>query len=117
MTNKHQERLIQEARQKLELGFYVNNLYALAKLFNDMSVSTGWRSAAFILSEVAITIANTWDDRPLPTSEATAVERKMRPLFLAVLDTIERNASLEEVITSLDQLVLALQALDNKISS
>jgi hypothetical protein len=112
MDENEATKLIQDAREKLELGFYIKNLDDLAKIFQKMSVTTKWATACFVLSEIAFDIARSWDDRPLPTSEAVAVDKEMRPLIINVLDAMEKDVSIEVLSTALDQVVLKVQSLD-----
>ena len=112
MDKNEEINLIQEARKKLELGFYIKNLDDLARLFQKMSVTTKWSTACFVLSEIAFDIARSWDDRPLPTSEAIAVDKEMRPAIISVLDAMEQDASVEFLGKALDQVVLKVQSLD-----
>ena len=100
------------ARQKLKKGFYSNNLSDLAKHFREMSISTKWHSVCFILYEACLAIVRNWDERPVTVQEAKKVETILSPAFFAVLDTIELNPSPKNLLASMDELVLALQALE-----
>jgi hypothetical protein len=108
MENNSQ--LIQQARQKLDLGLYVENLRNLANLFRQMALSTEWASACFVLSEVADSMATRWEGMPIEVSEARAIEERLRPLFLEALSLMEAtdNQMLPKV---LDRIVVALLKL------
>jgi len=104
---------IQHARDRLDKGFYVNNLYELAKVFGQMSSSTKWpATACFALRQIALIIAYDWDGRPLPTAEAQSVDAQLRPLFSEVLSLMAEDTDVEELYATLDRLVLALLDLE-----
>lgn len=112
MIPDEQGQWISEVRQKLELGFFVNNLKDIGGLLHKMSLATYLPSACFVLCQAALIIASRWDERALTTAEVHSVETRMKPLFLACLEAMERRVPPDEIERCLDQLVLALLALD-----
>ncbi len=112
MTPDDQGQWISEVRQKLELGFFVNNLKDIGRLLHKMSLATYLPSACFVLCQAALIIAYSWDERPVTSEEVHSVETRMKPLFLACLEAMGRRVPPDELERCLDQLVLALLALD-----
>ncbi len=112
MIPDDQGQWISEVRQKLELGFFVNNLKDIGRLLHKMSLAAYLPSACFVLRQASLIIASSWDERPVTSAEVHSVETIMKPLFLACLEAMGRRAPSNEIERCLDQLVLALLALD-----
>ena len=108
MDDNRGGQLLADARQSLELGFYVDNLNHLANLFRQMVLATRWPSSCFILHEVAVAIAHDWDRRPMTSPEVMAVESQLRPRLEALLDGMSEGRTAPELQILSDQLVLSM---------
>lgn len=105
------DQLIERAREQLARGFYVDNLLEVARVLRDMTLSTRWPTASFVLQRVTTAIANNWDDRAVSVDEANQVEQQLQPLLYQVLNLMAENAEAERLQDGLDQLVVAFESL------
>jgi hypothetical protein len=103
--------LIQRTREKLDEGFHVYNLYDVVKLLRQMSASTRWPTACFVLLTVARDIIYDWDKQPVPSVEADSVGAQLQPLFCRVLDLMAQDADVQQMSAALDDLVLVVTKL------
>ncbi len=98
---------LQQLRGKLEKGFYLDNLYEMARLYKSLALDTASPAPFFVMEQVFLGIARDWEDRPLPVDEAKQVEEKILKSLEDFVDGIEENASSEEVSNLLNTVVSA----------
>jgi len=96
---------LQQLQEKLEKGFYLDNLYEMAHLCKTLASDTIYPAAFFVMWDIFLDIARRWEERALPVEEAKRVERKMTKPFGDLIEGIERNASSEEILDLLNTLV------------
>ena len=94
-----------QLREKLEKGFYLDNLYEMARLCKNLALDTIYLVPFFIMERVFLDIARHWEERALPVEEAKQVEWKMTEPLGDLIEGIERNASSEEVLDLLNTVV------------
>ena len=98
---------LQELRERLAKGFYVDNLYMMARLCKSLALDTSSPAPFFVMEKVFLDVAHHWEDRPLAVEEAKDVESKMiRPLE-ELIHGIEENASSGEILGLLNGFVAA----------
>lgn len=98
---------LQQLREKLEKGFYLDNLYEMARLCKSLALDTASPASFFVMEQVFLGIARDWEDRPLPVEEAKQVEEKVIQTLKDLVDGIGANASSEEVFNLLNMVVSA----------
>jgi len=106
-----ESRLIQRAREKLDEGFYVNNLRYVVTLLRESSLSMTWPTACFVLRTVAVDIIYDWDKYPVTSAEVDRVAAQLQPSFRRVLDSMSKDAESDQMCAALDDLVLAVMKL------
>ena len=98
---------LQKLREKLDKGFYLNNLYDMARLCKSKALDTSSPTPFFVVERVFLGIASHWENRPLTVEEAKEVESKLvRPLE-ELIRGIEENASSGEILALLNGFVSA----------
>lgn len=98
---------LQQLQEKLEKGFYVDNLYEMARLCQALASDTIYRVAFFVMREIFLDIARCWEDRALPVEEARRVERQMIEPLGDLIRGIETQVSDEVVLNLLNTVVSA----------
>ena len=88
---------LQQLREKLEQGFYINNLHAMARLCKDLALDTTKPAPFFIMQHIFSEIARYWEDKPLIVEEAKLVEVEMAKPLRDLIDAIEENVSGEQM--------------------
>ena len=96
---------LQKLREKLERGFYVNNLYDMARLCKSLALDTTNPAPFFIMENIFPGIAKYWEDRPVIVEEAKLVEVEMTKSLKELMDGIEANASSEQIVHLLNKAV------------
>ena len=96
---------LQQLREKLEQGFYVNNLYAMARLCKDLALDTVNPVPFFVMQHIFLNIARYWEDKPLVVEEARLVEMEMIKPLKDLIGGIEANASSEQIVHLLNKAV------------
>ena len=69
---------LQQLRKGLNKGFYVDNLYEMARLCNDMALESKNPTPFFIMRKIFLGIANYWEERPVIVEEAKFVEVELK---------------------------------------
>ena len=98
---------LQKLRERLEKGFYLDNLYELAHLCRNLALDTTSPAPFFIMEHIFLDIARSWEDKPLPVEEAKLVGSKLIEPLEYLIEGIEADASGEEVLNLLDSVVSA----------
>ena len=96
---------LQQLQETLEKGFYLDNLYEMARLCKTLASDTVYPAPFFVMRDIFLDIARCWEERALPVEEAKRVERKMTKPLGDLIAGIERNASSEEILDLLNTLV------------
>lgn len=91
----------------LREGLYVNNLWQLASLCKDLAMDDPYPLPFFVMRQVFMEIATSWDERPLPVDEANYVKSKMLKPLEDIIQTIEVGASKDEIFDRLNDFVIA----------
>ncbi len=96
---------LRQLREKLERGFYLDNLCEMACLCKSLALDTASPAPFFVMEQVFLGIARDWEDRPLPVEEAKLVESKLiRPLE-GLVEGIEANLPTEEIYSLVNEVV------------
>jgi hypothetical protein len=88
---------LHQLREKLEQGFYINNLYAMAHLCKALALDTENSAPFFIMWHIFSEIARYWEDKPLIVEDAKFVQVEMTKTISDIIDAIEVNASVEQM--------------------
>lgn len=89
---------LQKLKEKLEQGFYVNNLYEMSALCKNLALDTDNPAPLFVMQHIFLDIAKYWEDRPVIVEEAKLVETEMMKPLKDLISGIEANASSEQII-------------------
>ncbi len=68
---------LQQLREKLERGFYLDNLYGMVRLCRSLALDTASPAPFLIMEYIFLDIARHWEDKPLLVEDAKLVEEKM----------------------------------------
>ena len=98
---------LQELRERLGKGFYLDNLYVMARLCKSLALDTASPAPFFVMEKVFLSVADHWEDRPLRVEEAKEVESKMIGSLEELIRGIESNASSQETFGLLNGVVSA----------
>ena len=98
---------LQQLREKLEQGFYLNNLYEMAHSCKSLALDTASPVPFFVMEHIFLDIARHWEDRPLPVEEAKLVESKMMEPIKELVEVIGANASSADIYILLNRIVSA----------
>lgn len=98
---------LQELRERLAKGFYVDNLYELARVCKKLSLDTSSPAVFFIMESIFLNVARNWEDRPLPDEEALQVESKLMTPLKELVGALEEDSTNEEVLELLNEVVSA----------
>lgn len=98
--------LTENIKARLAEGFHVSNLREFGSAIRSKPFCSKWPTASFVLSCIAYSIAESWDEVPLSVEESNGVREKLRPLMIKILDLMQRNAGAGEMNSTLDELVL-----------
>lgn len=96
---------IQQLREKLERGFYVNNLYEMTTLCKSLALDSSRPTPFFVMQQIFLNIANYWDEKPLIVEEAKLVEVEMKKSLKDLIDGIEVDASSGQIVHLLNKVV------------
>jgi hypothetical protein len=96
---------LQELKEKLEQGFYADNLYDMARLCKDMALESNSPAPFFIMQKIFSGIADYWNGRPVNVEEARLVETEMAISLRELIDAIEAEASDEQICNVLNRAV------------
>ena len=97
----------QRLRERLRQGFYLDNLYEMARRCKSWALDTTSPAPFFFMEHIFLDIARHWEDKPLVVEEAKLVESKMIKPLEDLIEGIEVNASSEEVLNLLNRVVSA----------
>ena len=89
---------LQELRDRLRKGFYVDNLYEMAYLCKALALETPAPVPFFLMQRIFWDIARDWEERPVPVEEAKESESRMTKPIEDLIDAIEVGASPSEVL-------------------
>ncbi len=96
---------LQQLREKLEKGFYLDNLYEMARLCRNLALDTASPAPFFIMEHIFLDVARHWEDKPLPVEEAKLVESFLLQPLEDLVEGIEADVSSEEVVNLLNRVV------------
>ncbi len=98
---------LQQLREKLGKGFYVDNLYEIARLCRSLALETDNPAPFFIMGQIFKNIASYWEDKPIIVEEAKLVESKLKKPLEDLVEGIEANDSSEVIFSLLNRVVSA----------
>lgn len=98
---------LQQLRDKLKEGLYLNNLRQLAHICKNLAMDDPYPLPFFVMRQVFLEIARNWEERPLPVEEANYVRSKITKPLEDLIDAIETGVSKEELFDLLNEFVLA----------
>ena len=96
---------LQQLREKLERGFYIDNLHQMAGLCKSLALEAVDPAPFFVMEHIFLDIAKYWEDKPLPVEEARLVEVEMIKPLKDLIGAIESNASGEQRIHLLNKTI------------
>lgn len=96
---------LQQLRERLAKGFYVENLYEMARLCRDLALDTSRPTPFFVMQHIFSDIARYWEDKPIVVEEARLVELEIAKPLEDLISGIEANASNEQIIHLLNKAV------------
>ena len=102
---------LQQLREKLEQGFYVNNLYEMARLCKSLALDADNPTPFFVMEQIFLDVARYWEDKPLIVEEAKLVEAEMIKTLRDLIDGIEANASSEQMFHLLNKIISSYKFL------
>ena len=98
---------LQQLREKLERGFYLDNLYDMARLCKSLALDVNSPAPFFFMEQIFLGIARHWEDKPLRVEEAQVAESFLIEPLEDLVEGIEADASNEEVLNLLNRVVSA----------
>lgn len=96
---------LQVLREKLEKGFYVDNLYEMARLCKTMALESNNPAPFFIMQKIFSGIADYWEDRPVVVEEAKLVEGELLKSIKGLVDAIDAKVPAEQMIILMNKAV------------
>jgi len=85
-------------RERLEQGFYINNLYEMSRLCKALALESNSPAPFFIMQKVFSGIADYWDEKPVIVEEAKLVQVELAKSLRELIDAIENSATDEQVM-------------------
>jgi len=98
---------LQELQERLKKGFYLDNLYEMARICRNLALDTASPAPLFVMRNIFLDIARHWEDKPLLVEDAKLVEEKMTEPLVDLVEGIEAATSSEEVLNLLNRVVSA----------
>lgn len=98
---------LQLLEEKLDKGFFVQNLYDMARICENLMEDTFGGPAFYILRRIFLDIARDWNDRAVSVDEAAEVENKLEAPIRQLIAVLETRRSKEALFESLAKLVVA----------
>jgi hypothetical protein len=89
---------IQQLKERLDKGFYVDNLYEMARICNAMALESKNPAPFFIMQKIFSGIADYWGEKPVIVEEAKLVQDELFQLVKNLIDVIEENAPAEQIM-------------------
>jgi len=96
---------LQKLKEKLERGFYVDNLYEMAHLCKDIALEGKNPVPFFIMQKIFSGIADYWYDRPVIVEEARLVEVELKEPLWYLIDALEEKAADVKINELMDKVV------------
>lgn len=98
---------LQQLQETLEKGFYLDNLYEMARLCKTLASHTIYLVAFFVMRDIFLDIARRWEERALTVEEAKRVEWEMTKPLGDLIQGIETKVSAEVELDLLNKVVSA----------
>ncbi len=92
-------------KKKLELGFYVNNLYEMARLCHDKALENKYSASFFIMQKIFGGIADYWEKGPVIVEEAKLVQKELSEPIVELINAIEVESHNDKIMTLTNKLV------------
>lgn len=107
-----ENKILQDIHEKVNHGFYIDNLKYMAEQFLKLSLSNGWSSTCFLMNQIFLYLAQVCDVHPLPTQIVLRIEKQMKTSVLALLDDLDSHPTVEQIKSDSDQIVKKLLDLN-----
>ena len=105
---------LQQLREKLNRGFYLDNLYEMARICRSMALESENPAPFFIMQKVFSGIADYWDDGPVDVEEAKLVEIELKESLGKLIEMLESKAKNGEITEMANKVVSSYLFLYNK---
>lgn len=96
---------LQQLRERLAKGFYIDNLYEMVHLCRSLALDTHSPAPFFVMQHIFFNIARYWEDKPIIVEEARLVELEMAKPLEDLISGIEANASNEQILNLLNKVI------------
>jgi len=96
---------LQKLREGLKKGFYLDNLYELARICRSMALDTTSPAPFFIMEYIFLDIVQHWEGKPLLVEDAKLVEAKIMEALEGLIEGLVADAPSEEVFSLLNRIV------------
>lgn len=96
---------LQQLRERLDKGFYVDNLYEMVRICKSLALETSSPTPFFVMRQIFLNIANYWEDRPVIVEEAKLVEVEIIKPMMNLIETIEAKGSNDQIYNFLNRTI------------
>lgn len=96
---------LRQLREKLEQGFYIDNLYEMARLCRDMALESNNPAPFFIMYKIFYGIADYWEKGPVVVEEAKLVESELLELLKELVTKLENITPVEQMANLINKAV------------
>jgi hypothetical protein len=96
---------MKKLKEKLEQGFYVDNLYEMARLCKDLALESEKPAPFYILQKIFFGIADYWEERPVEVEEARIVEGELLKSIKDLVDAIDSDVPAERIMSLMNKAV------------
>jgi hypothetical protein len=98
---------LQDLREKLEKGFYVDNLDEMARLCRSLALDAINPAPFFVMRSIFLDIARDWEERALTVEEAELVAVKLTEPLNKLVSGLETDAPSDDLYYLLNNVVSA----------
>ncbi len=102
---------LQKLRERLDKGFYVDNLYEMARICKSLALETSSPTPFFVMRQIFLNIANYWEDRPVIEEEAKLVEVEIIKPIRELVAAIEAKGSNDQIYNILNRTIASYMFL------
>jgi hypothetical protein len=89
---------IQQLKEKLEKGFYTDNLYEMSRLCGNMALESDNPAPLFIMQKIFSGIADYWDDRPIIVEDSNLVQTELIGSIQSLVNALEDEVPLNKLM-------------------
>jgi hypothetical protein len=106
---------IKQTKQLVHDGIYVANLRLMVAAASRGMEIDARVIPTFVIRQIALSVLDMWEGRPLRQREHRIVEEGLRPSFEALLDAMLKEASREDIINLAEALIKAWQSVQGEL--